>query len=391
MRSKKHSSQQGAPPARAWRPNLIQECSGACGDLGTFIPHVIGAMTIAGLAPAGVLLGFGVSLIGSGLFYGLPMPVQPMKAVSAVILTSGLRSGEVAAAGIILGAILLALGLTGAISRFARLIPQSVSAGLQLGLGLLMGLLGIELVLRIPWLGLGAVVVLVALMRVPYCPAAPLTLVAATVAGLSSHEVTFPETVTLAWSLPQLVVPAWIDVWRGLELAVLPQMPLTLTNAVIVTAMLCRDLFPTRAQRASERNLAISSGLANLVLTPFGAMPMCHGAGGLQAQYRLGGRTGLAPILFGAVLLVLALGFAASAAQLFAMIPIGAVGALLIMAGTDLALSRRLFDARPSCWPVIGVTALLTVVANPVIGLAGGWLAEICRAAIVRTVARRYS
>src|SRR4029077_20693786 len=115
MRSKKHSSGQGAPQAWAWR-NLIQECSGACGDLGTFIPHVIGAMTIAGLAPAGVLLGFGVSLIGSGLFYGLPMPVQPMKAVSAVILTSGLRSGEVAAAGIILGAILLALGLTGGIS-----------------------------------------------------------------------------------------------------------------------------------------------------------------------------------------------------------------------------------------------------------------------------------
>ena len=35
---------------------LVIECSGACGDLGTFIPHVIGAMTVAGLAPAGVLL-----------------------------------------------------------------------------------------------------------------------------------------------------------------------------------------------------------------------------------------------------------------------------------------------------------------------------------------------
>jgi hypothetical protein len=61
------------------------------------------------------------------------------------------------------------------------------------------------------------------------------------------------------------------------------------------------------------------------------------------------------------------------------------------MAGTDLALSRRLFDARPSCRPVIRVTTLLIVAANPVIGLAGGWLAEICRAGIVRTIARRYS
>jgi hypothetical protein len=63
----------------------------------------------------------------------------------------------------------------------------------------------------------------------------------------------------------------------------------------------------------------------------------------------------------------------------------------LIIAGTDLALSRRLFDGRPSCWPVIGITALLTVVANPAVGLAGGWLAELCRSAIVRTIARRFS
>src|SRR5437879_13480287 len=92
--------------------SIMQECSGACGDLGTFIPHVIGAMTVAGLAPAGVLLGFGIFLISTGLFYGLPMPVQPMKAVSAVLLTDGLLSGEVAAAGLTLRMLTLSLGLT---------------------------------------------------------------------------------------------------------------------------------------------------------------------------------------------------------------------------------------------------------------------------------------
>src|SRR5947208_8663066 len=102
-------------PFRNLDHSIIQECSGACGDLGTFIPHVIGAITVAGLAPAGVLFGFAVFLIGTGLFYGLPIPVQPMKAVSAVILTGGLRPGEVAAAGMILGIVLLVLGATGAI------------------------------------------------------------------------------------------------------------------------------------------------------------------------------------------------------------------------------------------------------------------------------------
>jgi MFS superfamily sulfate permease-like transporter len=111
---------------------------------------------------------------------------------------------------------------------------------------------------------------------------------------------------------------------------------------------------------------------------------MCHGAGGLQAQYRFGARTGLAPIIFGVVVLVLAVGFADHAATLFAVIPIGAVGALLILAGSDLAISRRLFDGKPSCWPVIGVTALVTLTINPALGLILGWITELIRAAIVR-------
>jgi predicted benzoate:H+ symporter BenE len=101
---------------------------------------------VAGLAPAGVLLGFGASFVASGLFYGLPMAVQPMKAVSAVLLTGQLTPGATAAAGLVVGTVLLLLGATGLIARVARLIPQSVTAGLQLGLGLAMGWLGLRMV-----------------------------------------------------------------------------------------------------------------------------------------------------------------------------------------------------------------------------------------------------
>jgi MFS superfamily sulfate permease-like transporter len=89
-------------------------------------------------------------------------------------------------------------------------------------------------------------------------------------------------------------------------------------------------------------------------------------------------------MILGLMLLVLAVGFADRAAALFAIIPIGAVGALLILAGTDLAISRRLFDGKPSCLPVIGVTALVTLTINPALGLILGWVAELVRAAIVR-------
>ena len=91
-----------------WR-RLPSEAAGACGDLGTFLPHVIGAITVAGLAPAGVLAGFGAFFVASGLFYGLPMAVQPMKAVSAVLVTGQAGPGEVAAAGMAIGVILLVL------------------------------------------------------------------------------------------------------------------------------------------------------------------------------------------------------------------------------------------------------------------------------------------
>jgi MFS superfamily sulfate permease-like transporter len=312
------------------------------------------------------------------------MPVQPMKAVSAVILTDGLRPGEVAAAGMMLGLVLLALGITGAIGRFARLIPQSVSGGLQLGLGLLMGVLGLKLIFETPLVGFGSLALLFLLMRVRYLPAAPITLGAAAFAGWVSSSAGLPHEIGLAWSAPRLVVPRLAEVWHSFEIAVIPQPSLTVTNAIIVTASLSREFFPHSGVIASERNLALSSGLANVLLSPFGAMPMCHGAGGLQAQYRFGARTGLAPIIFRSLLLILAIGFADNAASLFAIIPIGAVGALLIMARTDLAISRRLFDARPSCWPVIGVAALATLVLNPALGLVLGWITELIRAAIVR-------
>jgi MFS superfamily sulfate permease-like transporter len=185
--------------------------------------------------------------------------------------------------------------------------------------------------------------------------------------------------VAPTFALPGLVLPSLADLGQALQLAVLPQIALTVTNAVIVTAALARSLFPQAAGRASERRLCLTSGFANLLLAPFGALPMCHGAGGLQAHYRFGARSGVAPLLLGALLLVLALFFSAAAVELLAMIPLPAVGALLMLAGADLAISKRLFDARPDCWPAIALTALGTVVVDAAVGLAIGCTIEFGR------------
>jgi MFS superfamily sulfate permease-like transporter len=344
---------------------------------------------VAGLAPVGVLLSFGIFYVGTGLFYRLPIPVQPMKAVSAVLIASGLSAGEIAAAGLCLGVILLVLGATGAIGRFARIVPQSVVTGLQLGLGITLALLSLELMAELPWLGIATVGLLLLLMRVPRCPATLVALGAAILlAQAAGIGAPWPE---FAWApaWPALVLPGLGDLQHGLGSAVLPQLPLTLTNAVIVTAALAHDLYGERASRATPRNLALSSGLANLALAPFGALPMCHGAGGLAAQHRFGARTGLAPVLFGILLLGLGLSFADQAGPLLAVIPLAAVGALLLFSAADLAFSRRLFDARPSCWPVIGVTAALTAWVDPFWGLLAGGLAEIGRGQLLALLRRR--
>jgi MFS superfamily sulfate permease-like transporter len=309
-----------------------------------------------------------------------------MKAISAVLVTGQVGPGEVAAAGVLLGVILLVLALTGTIGWLARVIPQSVSAGLQLGLGISMGLLGIELMWRTPWLGVLALALLAGLMLAPRLSAAPVMLLIAVAVGYAAGMVQMPQSVGAAWSELTLTIPSFAQVLLAVQLLVLPQLALTLTNAVIVTTLVCRDLFPTAAARASERNLALSTGLANLLLAPLGAMPMCHGAGGVQAQYRFGARSGLAPILLGSVLLILGLAFAGSAAALLAVIPIGAVGALLLVAGTDLAASRRLFDAQPSCWPVIAAAAVATLLSNAAIGLIAGCAGEVLRKAILRAL-----
>src|SRR5690606_15388067 len=222
---------------------LTREANGACGDLGTFLPYAVGAVTVGGLGAVGVFFGFGVALIAAGLFYGIPMAVQPMKAVSAVLLTSGLAPGEVAMAGLLIGATVLLLGLTGGVAWIARHIPPSVTLGLTLGLGLSMMWLGGALMADAPLLGVGALafaVVAMFLTRVPLLALGVIAVLAAPWLGLTDEV---PTLAGLGPALPQFALPSWSDLPRALEYAVLPQIPLTLSNALIVTAALSAPLF----------------------------------------------------------------------------------------------------------------------------------------------------
>lgn len=372
---------------RGFRLNA-REAGGAFGDLGTFLPHTISVLTVGGLASGGVLFGFGLFYLFTGLFYRLPIPVQPMKAVTAVIVTAGLTPGAVAATGLILGVVLLVLGLSGAIERLARVIPASVIAGLRLGLGASFALFGLTMMLEVPWLGFGMLALLGGLTFLRGCPATLIGLVVALVAGQAAGLAPPLGALSPRFGLPDLVLPGFAEMAEALHKAVLPQIALTVTNAVIITAALARALFPEAGGGVSEKRLCLTSGAANLLLAPFGALPMCHGAGGLQAHHRFGARSGAAPLLIGALFLGLALFFSEAALDLLAMIPLAAVGAFLVLAGVELAVSKRLFDARPDCWPAIGLTALATLTVDAAVGLAVGCTIEFGRS-LARDIFRR--
>ena len=100
-----------------------------------------------------------------------------------------------------------------------------------------------------------------------------------------------------------------MQIVHGTKNAVLPQIPLTLTNAIIVTAAVARQLFPNEVNPVTERNLALTTGLGNLLAAPFGGYLMCHGAGGIAGHVRFGARTATAPVLIGLVFVVLGMVF----------------------------------------------------------------------------------
>ena len=363
--------------------NLVRDASGALGDLGTLIPLGLGAIGLAGLAPIPVLVGFAVFYIATGLYYRLPVPVQPMKAVAALLLTTQVSSQSLVAGGVLIGAILLVLGLTGWINGAARLIPRSVLSGLQLGLGMMLAYMSFGLMATSLPLGIVTLAIVgITLKLCPNWPVALIGLIGAVVLGtlLGAPGLMLPLADPVAFTLPEL--PGIGDWQQAVPTLVLPQLALTLTNAIVLTTLVVGDYFGEQSHRVTPARLSVSTGLANLFLVPLGALPMCHGAGGVAAHHRFGARTGLAPVLLGTGLLMVAI--IPGGLSIIAAIPMAGLGALLFVAAAELGLSRRLWTAKPSCWPVIAITALVTVWVDPFFGLLAGVASETFRAAWLR-------
>ncbi|MCL1056737.1 sulfate transporter [Shewanella sp. Choline-02u-19] len=355
------------------------EFSGAFADLGTFLPLVLGLIALNHFSPQGIFMGFGLFALFTAFFYRRPIPIQPMKVITALVIAQGLTPGMLQASGMMMGVILLVLAYSGAIKWMAKQLSPAISIGIQLAIGIQLIWMGGQMMSQTWLIGLIAFALLFGSKFLPLrYLAMPLVITMGILWQLNSG--TAPSFDLSSYTPWQLSWPS-LDEWSSAAgLLVLPQLALTLTNAVIAVSAIAKEKFPNDAKdNFSPERFATSSGWANLLLAPFGATAMCHGAGGLAVQYHFGARTWLAPTIFGSSCLLIAAFWGQGIASLLSLIPLAVLGSLLAIAGTQLAWSKRFIDGKPFCIFVILSTAAICLLVNTAAGLAAGILLETGR------------
>ncbi|KAJ4954141.1 hypothetical protein NE237_030973 [Protea cynaroides] len=392
------------------------------GDLGTYIPIVL-ALTLAKDLNLGVTLLFtGIYNIITGVFYGVPMPVQPMKSIAAVAISHGQDFGvpEMMAAGLCTGVTLLLLGVTGLMGLAYKLIPMPVVRGIQLSQGLSFALTAVKYVRIVqnlskgksvgerPWLGLDGLVLAITCAcfivmvhgageesegdgedasDLP-CESSPGRRRRRSVwrifASSPSAMIVFMLGVVLAFIRNPRVVkeitfgPSSIKVvsisrhaWKdGFIKGAIPQIPLSVLNSIIAVCKLSSDLFPEK--KFSVASVSVSVGMMNLVGCWFGAMPCCHGAGGLAGQYKFGGRSGGCVAVLGIAKLVLGLVLGSSLVKVLNKFPVGLLGVLLLFAGIELAMACRDMNSKQDSFVMLVCTAISLVGSSAALGFLCG-------------------
>jgi len=360
------------------------ELAGSFGDLGTLLPIVVGMILINRLSPTTVFLSFGLFYLVTGFYFRLPVPVQPLKAVGAIAIAfpNQITEPVIGAAGVIFGALLLLFSLTGIIDQLAKIFTQAVVRGIQLALGLVFLKKGIELIVgknlflsgvagRFPdssinlILGLAVFAMVMVLLDNKKLPAAIAAVAAGVIAGLALGGLG-DQGFHLGPTDIRLMSFSLKDLWIAFIMLILPQIPLTIGNACVGTADTCSTLFPNHPElpKATAGKFALTMGIANLSAGLFGAVPMCHGTGGLAAHYRFGARTGGAPLMIGAIFVLLALAFGEAGLTFLALLPNSVLGVLLIFAGLELCPLIRSLKANEEYFVALLIAGIALAVPN---------------------------
>ncbi len=377
------------------------EIAGSLGDIGTLLPMAIAMILINGLSPTGMFFSIGIFFIISGLYYGITVPVQPMKVIGAYAIATAMTSSQIMASAALMGIFLLIIGGTNAITPIGKYTPKAVVRGVQLSTGTLLMAQGVKFMLGTskfqmirqaaePYLALqylgpvpisvligvvgGALTLL--LLENKRFPAGLVIVVGGALLGLILGTHAGFDQLKPGLYLPDILpfgFPAQADFTFAFFALALPQLPMTIGNAVIANADLSHEYFGDDSKKVTYRALTISMALANFMSFLVGGMPLCHGAGGLAAHYRFGARTAGSNLVIGSFFLLMALFLGIHALAIVYLVPMGVLGVLLVFAGSQLALTVIDMKERKDLFVallMLGITLASNLAVGFMVGLA---------------------
>jgi MFS superfamily sulfate permease-like transporter len=320
------------------------ELAGSFGDIGTDLPLVIGMVLAAGLDAGSVFIMFGLAQIATGLVYGLPMPMQPLKAMAVIVIGQKLSGDVLFGGGLAIGVVMLLLVVTGGLSWLARVVPRCVVRGVQFGLGLSLASLALKNYVQadgLPGYVIAAVafVAMLLLLGNRRVPGGLVVILLGVGYALVTRFDSIAQAASPSLALPQLHTPTWDDILTGFLVLSLPQLPLSLSNSVIATNQTIKDLFPEREIGVPKIGLTYS--IANLIMPWFSGIPVCHGCGGIAGHYAFGARTGGAVIIYGSLYLLLGLFLSGQISHVIEVFPKPILGVVLLFEAVTLLLFIR--------------------------------------------------
>ena len=376
------------------------ELAGSFGDLGTLLPIAIAMVMINGLNSSGLFFSIGVFYIVSGLYFGITVPVQPMKVIGAYAIATSLSASQIMASTLLMGVFLLIIGLTGAIELIKKYTPKAVIRGVQLSTGALLIAGGLKFVvgnskiqmlmnsaephLSFQFLGplqigilIGVVGGLVTLLFIDNkkFPAGLIIVLGGFVVGLLLGARVDIANINGGFQIPELLpfgIPEKADFTFALLVLVLPQVPMTIGNAVLAYTDLSKEYFGVRSSKLTNRKVCLSMAFANLFSFCLGGMPLCHGAGGLAAHYRFGARSAGSNLMIGIIFVISALIFGNNIVNFFNLLPMSILGVLLIFAGSQLTLTIMDLDNRKDYFIatlILGITLASNLAAGFILGI----------------------
>ena len=237
-----------------------RELAGALADIGVLVPIAVALIVGNGLSATAVLLPAGLLYLVAGFVYGLPIPVQPLKAFGAIAIAKGLGSDEIAAGALLMGVVFLTLGRLGVLDLAARAFPRALIRGVQLTVGLLFLKIAWGLVTEPPrgftehaigaeW----AVPLAVTVVVLAFALRSRLITIAFVVAGIVTTALLAGSQVELGPSALSLPHIDGATLATASTVLVLPQAPLSFANSCLAPADAARTTRSRRRTR-SPRN-----------------------------------------------------------------------------------------------------------------------------------------